>query len=178
MSNKKDKTKTKKPAKASDAGVHAAARTAVAIEDGGGADPLAWIGDWFDHLPYLRRIPMAVADELQGIGRIAVEEIAGDGETIIRAEIPGVDPDDIDVSVANGRLSICAEREQRVESKENGTRSEFRYGSFKRTMTLAPGVDPADVSATYDAGILEVHVPLDSDDAGRTKVPVSVPSSD
>ncbi len=173
MSNKKDKAKkAKKPAKVIDAA------TAVAADDDGGVDPLAWIGDWFDHVPYLRRIPMAVADELQGIGRIAVEEIAGDGETIIRAEIPGVDPDDIDVSVANGRLSICAEREQRVESKENGTRSEFRYGSFKRTMTLAPGVDPADVSATYDAGILEVHVPLDSDDAGRTKVPVSVPTSD
>lgn len=76
----------------------------------------------------------------------------------VRAELPGVDPDDdIEVTVRDGRLTITAER---ARPGENAGRSEFTYGSLTRTLVLPDGADPDDVNATYDRGILTVLVPL------------------
>lgn len=67
---------------------------------------------------------------------IRVEEHIDDDRYTIRAELPGVDPaKDIDISVRDGQLTITAER---TEKQEEGTRSEFRYGSFYRSMPLPP----------------------------------------
>ncbi|NNE73199.1 MAG: Hsp20/alpha crystallin family protein [Acidimicrobiales bacterium] len=105
---------------------------------------------------------------------IKVEQFTDDDEIVIRAEIPGVDPDeDIEVSVTDNRLTISAHREQREESKDDdGFRSEFRYGSFQRVLTLPPGADADDVSATYDDGILEVRVTPDTKAAESAKVAI------
>ncbi|MCV7262582.1 Hsp20/alpha crystallin family protein [Mycolicibacterium poriferae] len=76
----------------------------------------------------------------------------------VRAELPGVDPDDdIDVTVRDGKLTISA---QRSGPDENCGRSEFAYGSFTRTVTLPDGADADEINATYDRGILTVSVPL------------------
>lgn len=76
----------------------------------------------------------------------------------VRAELPGVDPeDDIEVTVRDGRLTITA---QRARPGENSGRSEFTYGALTRTLMLPDGADPDDVNATYDRGILTVLVPL------------------
>ena len=110
----------------------------------------------------------------QGFEHIKVEEQLDDSAYVIRAEIPGVDPDEnIDISVDNGRLTIKAEREKRVESEEaDEFRSEFHYGSFRRTMTLPTGATADDVTATYEDGILEVRVPVDTSEPSATKVAV------
>lgn len=106
--------------------------------------------------------------------RINVEEFVEDDELHIRAEIPGVDPDeDIEITVDSGRLTIRAERENRTESTEDGYRSEFRYGSFSRVLPLPEGAKFEDVHATYKDGILDVRVPIDDERVPARKIPVS-----
>jgi HSP20 family protein len=107
--------------------------------------------------------------------RLRLEQLEDDGDLVIRAEMPGVDPDeDVDISVHDGRLTISAERREETEDKGEGTyRSEFRYGSFSRTVSLPSGVAADDITASYDDGILEVRVPRAAEEPqGARKVPV------
>jgi HSP20 family protein len=92
---------------------------------------------------------------------IRVEEYV-DGETyVIRAELPGLDPNkDIELSVEDGVLHLRAERKERTEEERpDGFRSEFRYGRMSRSVRLPEGASDADVAATYKDGILEVRMP-------------------
>jgi HSP20 family protein len=87
-----------------------------------------------------------------------VEDYTDDGKYMIRAELPGVDPEqDIDVTVEAGVLTIRAER--REESRQD-RHSEFKYGSMTRSISLPDGTDADNIVATYDKGILEVTVPV------------------
>jgi HSP20 family protein len=89
---------------------------------------------------------------------IRVEDYVTDDAYVVRAEIPGIDPDkDVEITITGNVLRIHAERH--VDQKD-AHRSEFRYGSFTRSLTLPEGVDPADVKADYGKGILEITVPL------------------
>ena len=89
---------------------------------------------------------------------IRIEDELHDDPYEIRAELPGVDPEeDIEVTVRDGRLTITAER---ARPGANCGRSEFTYGSLTRTLVLPDGADQDDVNATYDRGILTVSVPL------------------
>ena len=83
---------------------------------------------------------------------------ARDDRYVIRAELPGLDPEkDIEVTVEGRTLTIRAERRQ----EDSGPyRSEFRYGSLTRLVRLPARVDPQDVTARYERGVLEVSVPV------------------
>lgn len=101
-----------------------------------------------------------------------------DGDTcVIRAELPGIDPDkDVEISVADGVLHLRAEREEHTEERRpEGYRSEFHYGSLARSIRLPEGATEADVSATYKDGILEIRVPAPKEaaTAAPTKVQIS-----
>lgn len=88
-------------------------------------------------------------------------EIVKDGEdAVVRVELPGVDTEkDVNVEVANGRLTIHGERrDERAEQKDGGALRELRYGSFRRTFGLPTHVTADAVSASYDAGVLSVRV--------------------
>ena len=99
-----------------------------------------------------------------------LEESARDDLYVIRAELPGLDPEnDIEVTVDGRILTIRAERRQ--QDKEP-YRSEFRYGSLARTVRLPARVDPADVAARYDKGVLEVTVPVRAVKPEGTRIPV------
>jgi HSP20 family protein len=93
---------------------------------------------------------------------IRVEEFVDDKTLVVRAEMPGVDPDkDIEVTMDDGFLRIRAERQEKEEHKDKGSyRSEFRYGSFSRNIPLPDGVKEEDIKATYTNGVLEVRTPL------------------
>ncbi len=103
-----------------------------------------------------------------------VEEYVEDGELHIRAEIPGVDPEkDIDITVDRGRIAIRAEREERTEKTEDGYRSEFRYGSYRRILPLPEGADADDVTAKYEDGILDLRVPIDTETKTAKKISIT-----
>jgi HSP20 family protein len=89
---------------------------------------------------------------------IRVEDLMTEQEYKLRAELPGLDPDkDIQVTTANGVLTIHAERKEGTQSRH---RSEFRYGAFQRTVRLPANAVEDEVTAKYGKGILEVTVPL------------------
>ncbi len=91
-----------------------------------------------------------------------LEEFVEGDTCVIRAEIPGVDPEkDIEITVADGIVHLSAHREERTqEERPSGYRSEFRYGSFSRSVRLPEGATEQDVTATYKDGVLEVRIPV------------------
>jgi HSP20 family protein len=79
---------------------------------------------------------------------------------VIRAEIPGVQKEDVDVRIENGVLILQGERKREAEVTEaNAHRMERIYGTFSRTFSLPTTVDAAKVTATYKDGVLEVSIP-------------------
>ena len=99
-----------------------------------------------------------------------LEESIRDDRYVIRADLPGLDPEnDIEVTVDGRILTIRAERRQQDTGPH---RSEFRYGSLARAVRLPARVDPADVAARYDKGVLEVTVPVRVIKPEGTRIPV------
>lgn len=107
--------------------------------------------------------------------RIRVEEERRDDHVVIRAELPGIDPDkDVEITLSEGMLHIRAERRQEIKEESEGrVRSEFRYGSFERSLPLPKGATEQDVQASYRDGILEITVPVAAAPAERRKVNVA-----
>jgi HSP20 family protein len=88
--------------------------------------------------------------------------------------MPGIDPDkDVEITITDHTLHLRAERRSQTETKDKkGYRSEFRYGSFSRSMPLPSAATEDDVKAVYTDGILEVRIPMDSAEAAAKKIPV------
>lgn len=83
----------------------------------------------------------------------------GDDVTV-HAELPGIDPDQVEIELTDNVLTIKGERTVEEEKEDEGWLiRESSYGSFERSLTIPEGVDPAAITATYKDGILEVHVP-------------------
>jgi HSP20 family protein len=118
--------------------------------------------DWFEE-PLLTRWPYLAQP-------IRVEEYAENSHYLVKAELPGIDPvNDIEVTVGSGCLTIHAERSDKIEGKH---RSEFRYGSFSRSMTLPANAVDDDVTASYQAGILTVSIGLKEEKEAPRKIEV------
>jgi HSP20 family protein len=129
--------------------------------------------DWLQVLPFRR--PMWSDPDWWGEDlMIRVDEFHKDGILIVRAELPGVDPDkDVELTVSDGMLRIAAERREEEKSEEAGyVRHEMRCGSFARTLPLPEGVVEADIEAEYTDGILEIRIPA-PEPAPATKVPIT-----
>lgn len=94
-------------------------------------------------------------------GLIRIEEATENGDIVVRAELPGIDPaKDVHVTLEDDVLTIHAERrDQRTEESEGTRRSEFHYGMLTRRLHVPRGIDPDAIAATYRDGILEVRVP-------------------
>src|SRR6201998_4285270 len=87
-------------------------------------------------------------------------DIYEDEHTItVKMEVPGIDEKDIDVRIENTTLIVHGERKiEKEEKEENFRRVERQYGSFTRSFTLPSSVDPAQVTAHYDKGVLKVNL--------------------
>jgi len=97
-------------------------------------------------------------------GWLRIEEFTEDDHLVVRAELPGIDPEkDVEITMTGDVLHLRAERQERSEAKGAGYRSEFRYGSFERTFPLPQGIDPEMIEASYSDGILTVKVPMPVD---------------
>ena len=89
----------------------------------------------------------------------ALDVLHEDGDIVVRAELPGVKLEDVDITIHNGVLTISGERKAEQQREGSGYYvRERRYGSFRRSMTLPQGVDENSIHARFDGGVLEVRV--------------------
>jgi HSP20 family molecular chaperone IbpA len=127
-----------------------------------GGSPVGDLLDWLESSPALGFATMR--------NLVRVEDYMDGNDYVVRADMPGVDPDkDIEITIAGDVLTI---RGQRREEERDKNHSEFRYGSFTRSLRLPSGTKKDEVSAKYDAGVLEVRIPVGTTSPEATKVPV------
>jgi HSP20 family protein len=80
-----------------------------------------------------------------------------DTQVMVKAEVPGIDARDIDVSIAGDTLTIKGEKKEETSKKEqNFTQMERRYGFFQRSVTLPSAVEQSKISASYKSGVLSI----------------------
>ena len=92
----------------------------------------------------------------------AMESFVREGNLVVHAEIPGIDPKDIDISIVGNLLTIKGERKASKEVKGGEyLLNEVCYGSFERTLTLPEGVKADNIHASYKNGILEITMPAE-----------------
>lgn len=88
-----------------------------------------------------------------------VDILEGENDLIVRAELPGMSRDDIDIEVTSESLTIRGERKIDEQSKDKYLRVERAYGPFQRSFSIGVPVQPDKVKAAYRDGILEITVP-------------------
>ena len=95
-------------------------------------------------------------------------------EVIVRCEIPGVDPENLSITVSGDILTLSGEKSDSAEKKgENYYRTERRFGSFRRNIQLPAAVDPDKVSAKYRDGVLAITMER-KERAAAKRIAVSV----
>jgi HSP20 family protein len=95
-------------------------------------------------------------------------------EIVVKAEVPGMDPKNIDISLSNGTLTIKGEKKQEREEKEEDYHLvERSYGSFMRSIVLPTEVKQDKINASYKNGILKVVLPK-SEEARKKEVKIKV----
>ncbi|HEX2297998.1 MAG TPA: Hsp20/alpha crystallin family protein [Pseudonocardiaceae bacterium] len=110
-------------------------------------------GEWMRAMPM--RTPL-VEDVIR------VDEYQEGNNLVVRAELPGIDPErDVELVVSDGMLRINAQRRMEEQTEDKGyLRHELRYGTFTRALPLPEGVSEDDITASYRDGILEIRIPL------------------
>ncbi|HLW61271.1 MAG TPA: Hsp20/alpha crystallin family protein [bacterium] len=104
----------------------------------------------------------------------AVEMFETDGEIVVRAELPNIDPTQVDITVTNDAVTLRGQTKTEEEHKgRNYVRRELRTGTFMRTLPLLTEVNSGDAKATYRDGVLEVKIPK-SERVKPTSVKVQV----
>ena len=125
--------------------------------------PLAEMMDWLETMTPFR--------PTGGVGFIPIEAYREDGSYVIRADIPGIDPEkDVTVTVDDGYLVIHGERREEEHDEHH---SEVRFGSFSRRVPLPKGCTEKDVTATYAAGVLTVSLPAVGEVPEPTRIPIA-----
>lgn len=98
----------------------------------------------------------------------AVDMYEDEKEVVVKVEVPGVEPKDVDITVTADTLSLRGELKEEQEKRMDGyIRSERRFGQFYRTLSLPAEVKPEGAQATFKNGVLEVRMP--KAETGRTK---------
>ncbi len=91
---------------------------------------------------------------------LALDVAEDNDEFIVKASIPGIDPDDLDITFTENTLTIKGEIKQDREVEEARYHlRERRYGSFSRSITLGSKVKSEDIKATYESGVLTLRLP-------------------
>jgi HSP20 family protein len=131
--------------------------------------------DW-PEWPRWSSVRSLLESTFEGVDPIRIEETVENDQLVVKAELPGIDPDkDVEISVQERTLHIRAERRQETKEETQGRRhSEFRYGSFARRLPLPKGVSEEQVTASYQDGILEVRVPLPPEKSAETAKRIQV----
>jgi HSP20 family protein len=96
------------------------------------------------------------------------------GDLVVKAELPGIDPKDIDISLNEGILTIKGEKRQEKEEKEEGYHLvERSYGSFTRSIRLPREIQSEKINASYKNGVLKITLPK-TEEAKKKEVKIKV----
>ena len=127
------------------------------------SSPIGEMVDWLESVAPFRPVLTE--------GFIPIEEYREEGGYVVRADLPGLDPDkDVTVTVDDGYLVIHGERRQEEHDEHH---SELRFGSFSRRLPLPKGCTGDDVKASYSAGVLTVRMPADTTAPEPTRIPIA-----
>jgi HSP20 family protein len=120
-----------------------------------------WTQRWEDvferpFLPSMRRF----FGNMGGEWTPNIDVVEKENEYLIKAELPGVKEDDVEVSLTGDMLTISGEKEEEAEEEKKGYYyAESSYGSFSRSLTIPSNVDPDSIEANFNNGVLEVSLP-------------------
>ena len=91
----------------------------------------------------------------------AIDVERDNGNLVVRADVPGIKPEEVKIEVQDDILTVSGSHEERKEKKDKDfLRRERRYGSFSRSMALPPGVEAKKIKAKTHDGVVEVTIPL------------------
>lgn len=91
---------------------------------------------------------------------IALDVVESDDEYLIKASLPGIDPDDLEITFSDNKLTIKGEVKEEKEFDETHYHlRERRFGSFSRSIKLPSGIEAEKIEANYDKGVLKLHLP-------------------
>jgi HSP20 family protein len=103
-----------------------------------------------------------------------VDILETEGDLIVKAELPGMKREDIDIEITSEALTIKGDRKFDEEQKDNYLRVERPYGPFQRSFTIGVPVDAGKVSATYQDGLLTVVIPK-AEEVKPKKIEINTP---
>ena len=136
-------------------------------------DPLEQISNLRDEVNRLFESPLAGLTQAFNSWSPAVDLYEDKDNVVVKAELPGMKKEEIDVSLHEGALTISGERKIEREEKGETYRSERFFGRFQRSVMLPSAVDESKVSASYKDGILTITLPK-SEEAKPKQIEVSV----
>jgi HSP20 family protein len=131
-------------------------------------NPFEGVTDFFSEMSRMRSLGLRGGSEhgLQGTERThasawvpATDIFARGDDLVIRAELAGVDPDDVDLRFVHGVMTVSGTRQSELDDDEVEfyVRERF-YGEFRRTITLPDGTQPDQITAAFDDGLVEITV--------------------
>ncbi|MBE3576531.1 MAG: Hsp20/alpha crystallin family protein [Limnochordales bacterium] len=129
--------------------------------------PSPWSTEWMQQM---FEMPWRIfTGEWGGLAGYPSVDVVDAGESlIVRADLPGVDPANVDVRVLDDSVVLKGEmRQETKEEKEGYYRSERRFGSFYRTIPLPTRIKPEQASASLRHGVLEIRLPKAGDEEGH-----------
>jgi HSP20 family protein len=103
----------------------------------------------------------------------AVEVMQREGNLVIRAELPGLQPEDVKLEITDDAIHLEGERKDEREENRGGLHvTERRYGRFYRAIPLPDGAKTDDVKARFENGVLEVTIPTEEPKSKRREIPI------
>jgi len=91
---------------------------------------------------------------------VPMDVVAGEGEIVVEAILPGVKPEDVEITVEGNALTIAGDTTSASPTKEGSVLlKEIRRGRFTRTLTLPDGLEPDRATATFEDGVLTLRIP-------------------
>jgi len=115
---------------------------------------------WREDFNRFFELPFRMMERDYGMAHPSVEVLESGENIVVKAELPGVDPKDIDVRVTKDAVTLKGEvKNERKEEREGYYHTERRYGSFYRSIPLPTEVKSDEARASYRQGILEITIP-------------------
>lgn len=128
--------------------------------------PFDWIDKWFER----GEVPAEIGKDQEWVPAFDVSET--DDHVVVKADLPGIDPKELDISITGNVLTVKGEKKQEREEKgESFHWVERTYGSFARSFTLPAYVDSNKIEATYKDGVLRLLIPK-TEKSKRKKIEV------